>query len=122
MAPPTDAPLRLEVRSLFSTVYSQAFGLCVAYLVVGLTAELLRRSGFALGLSTQRFLDGLPYVALKTVGLLDDFLLSVGQSDLGPFWSRLALVAIALAVIVAQATLVGLTVLAFLRAARRLAR
>ncbi len=97
-------------RDLFAVVYQQAWGLCVAYLGLGLVAEVLRRQGLMVGARAQQFLDGIPYFAIRAVGQTEPYLSAVALGRLTPFWNRVLLACITLGTILLQATLVGLLV------------
>lgn len=98
-------------RQLLRIVFDQAWGLCVAYLAVGLGAEVLRRRGVGVGMRAQQFLDGIPYFAIRAVGQAEQYLNAVALGRLSPFWNRVLLSSITLAVIVFQALLVSLLVM-----------
>jgi len=102
-------------RRLLSAVFQQAWGLCAAYLGIGLGSELLRRLGFSAGTSIQQFLDGLPIFTMEKLGLLDVYLGAVAIGSLTPFWNRMLLSGVTLVLIMCQALLVaGLMALGWL--------
>ena len=94
-------------RPLLALVYEQAWGLCVAYLAVGLFAEVARRLGAAWATTVQQFLDGLPFFAIRVTGLLEAYLRASAVGQLTPFWNRVTLSAITVGAILAQATLMA---------------
>jgi len=100
-------PERPSWRPLVKLVFEQAWGLCVAYLCIGLLAEGLRRLGVERAGSVQEFLDGLPFFAIRESGLLDEYLRSASVGRLTPFWSRVMLSSITMGAILLQATLLG---------------
>jgi hypothetical protein len=110
MVPLPSQPRGPSWRELFAIVYEQAWGLCVAYLGLGLLAELLRRRGLTMGARAQQFLDGIPFFAIRAVGQTEPYLSAVALGQLTPFWNRVLLTCITLSAIVLQATLVGLLV------------
>jgi hypothetical protein len=98
-------------RRLMSVVFQQAWGLCVAYLAIGLVAELARRGGLKLGASAQSFLDSLPLFVMHHAGLIESYLRAVVAGQLTPFWNRALLSSVTIGVILIQATLTGLILL-----------
>jgi hypothetical protein len=100
-------------------VYEQAWGLCVAYLAVGLLAELLRRAGVEMAGTVQEFLDGLPFFAIRESGQLEEYLRASAVGSLTPFWNRVLLSSIAVGAILLQATLVGAAIAAVYSFLRR---
>lgn len=105
-----------------AVAYEQAWALCAAYLAIGLVAELLRRGGVKLGASAQSFLDSLPVFVIHTLGLLDPYLRAVVLGDLSPFWNRVLLGSVTVALILLQATVIGLGLTAVLRLFQKGAR
>jgi hypothetical protein len=100
-------------------VYGQAWGLCVAYLVLGLVSELLRRGGLQIGSKAQAFLDSLPLTTMHYLGGIEIYLRALVSGVLNPFWNRMLLSSITLVVILVQATLTGLLILLFARTRAR---
>ena len=100
-------PERSSWSAVLRLVYGQAWGLCVAYLALGLLAEVLRRLGVPATADVQEFLDGLPYFALRLSGLLELYLRASAVGQLSPFWNRVLLSSITVAAILVQATLLG---------------
>lgn len=100
---------------LLKIVLDQAWGLCVAYLALGLGAEVLRRQGVSWGAKAQQFLDGIPFFAIRAVGQAEPYLSAVAVGRLTPFWNRVLLSSITLGAIVLQAFLVSMLVLGGLR-------
>ncbi|HEY3448031.1 MAG TPA: hypothetical protein VGK67_16865 [Myxococcales bacterium] len=94
-------------RPVLTMVYEQAWGLCVAYLAVGLIAEVGRRLGAAWASSALDFLDSLPFYAIRASGLLELYLRASAIGDLPPFWNRMLLSGITVLAILVQATLLG---------------
>jgi hypothetical protein len=93
---------------LVALVYEQAWGLCVAYLAVGLIFEVLRRFGAPKAALVQEFLDGLPLFTIRQCGLLELYLRASALNQLTPFWNRVLLASITVGTIVLQATVLGL--------------
>ncbi len=106
-------------RHLLKIVFDQAWGLCVAYLVLGLAAEVLRRQGVSVGAKAQQFLDGIPYFAIRVVGQSEPYLSAVALGRLTPFWNRVLLSSITLGAIVLQAAVVSALVLGALSLFRK---
>lgn len=104
---PLPSPHRPPWRAVLAMVYEQAWGLSVAYLAVGLLAEVARRLGAAWAGPVQEFLDGLPFYAIRASGLLDVYLRASALNQLTPFWNRILLSAITVLAILLQATLIG---------------
>lgn len=100
---------------LFAVAYQQAWALCAAYLAVGFVAELARRGGSKLGISTQAFLDSLPIFAIHFSGFIEPYLRAVALGSLTPFWNRMLLSSITLVVILLQATLTALFLAGLMR-------
>lgn len=94
-------------RAVLTMVYEQAWGLCVAYLFIGLVAEVARRAGAAWAGSALEFLDSLPFYAIRSSGLLELYLRASAIGDLPPFWNRLLLSGLTVLAILVQATLLG---------------
>lgn len=88
-------------------VYEQAWGLCVAYLTVGLVSEVARRLGARWASPVQEFLDGLPFYAIRAGGQLEPYLRASAIGDLSPFWNRLLLSGLTVGAILLQATLLA---------------
>lgn len=105
-----------------AVAYEQAWALSAAYLAAGLVAELLRRGEVKLGTSAQSFLDALPMFAIHKIGLLDLYLRAVVLGDLSPFWNRVLLSSVTLAIILLQATLTGLVLATAIRLLHKDAR
>ncbi|MBI5542752.1 MAG: hypothetical protein HY901_02610 [Deltaproteobacteria bacterium] len=112
-APPTppygdaDDALDRPSRSVLVMVYEQAWGLCIAYLGVGLLFEVLRRLGVPSAGSVQEFLDGLPFYAIRQSSLLELYLRASAIGQLSPFWNRVLLSSITVGAILLQATLMA---------------
>jgi hypothetical protein len=103
----SEPPASQTWRSLLTLIYEQAWGLCIAYLTVGLGAEVLRRCDIDAALKVQEFLDGLPFFAIRQTGLLDGYLRASALGRLTPFWNRVLLASITVGAILVQATLIG---------------
>jgi len=104
-AVPTEAPQ--PWRIVLAMVGHQGWGLCVAYLAVGLVVEVARRMDAAWAFSAQEFLDGLPFYALRATGTMDAYLRASAVGALTPLWNRLLLSGITLGAILLQAALLG---------------
>ncbi|MGC4117174.1 MAG: hypothetical protein QM765_21955 [Myxococcales bacterium] len=105
---------------MLTMVYEQAWGLVVAYLVIGLVAELGRRAGAQWATAALEFLDSLPFYAIRASGLLELYLRASAIGDLPPFWNRVLISGITVTAILVQATLLGMLLAAgWLYAARR---
>lgn len=116
--PSSSSERRSTLRSM-NVIYTQAWGLCVAYLAMGLGAEIMRRLGIRAGAVVQEFLDGVPLYAIRMSGQIEGYLRASALGLLTPFWNRLLLASITVVVILAQATLIGAVVVAGTRIARR---
>ncbi len=112
-APPEDGEVpgtereRSPWRAVLTLVYEQAWGLCVAYLAVGLIAEVGRRAGASWASAALEFLDSLPFYAIRASGLLELYLRASAIGELPPFWNRVLLSGITVLAILVQATLLG---------------
>ncbi len=109
----------LSWRAMASVVLHQAWSLCVAYLGIGMLAEVSRRAGLSLGTSVLTFLDGMPIFALRLTGLLEWYLGAVAVGQLSPFSNRLLLSGLTVSAIFIQASLIGLAMMGLWRAVRR---
>lgn len=105
--PPSPDPSRPSMRDVMGMVFEQAWGLCIAYLGVGLVAETARRAGVRPAASVQEFLDGLPYFAIRLSGFLEEYLRASAIGRLTPFWNRVLLSSITVGAILLQAALLG---------------
>ena len=94
-------------RAVLTMVYEQAWGLCVAYLAIGLIAEVARRLGAPWANAALEFLDSLPFYAIRASGLLELYLRASAIGDLPPFWNRMLLSGLTVLAILLQATLIG---------------
>ena len=122
-SPPVGGPglpsSRPSWRLVLRMVYEQAWGLCVAYLGIGLVFELLRRLGVGVAATVQEFLDGLPLFAIREAGLLEPYLRASAVGSLTPFWNRVLLSSITVGAILLQATLVGAAIATLYTVTRR---
>lgn len=115
---PADARERPRARAVFAVVFDQAWGLCVAYLAVGLLGEVGRRLGLRGAAAVQGFLDGLPFFVLRATGLLEAYLQASAIGRLTPFWNRIALSSLTVLAILVQASVLGLLLAGLWRLSR----
>ncbi len=106
-APPPSPEPKKCVSSALRMVLHQVWLLCIAWLMLGILSELLRRAGLPRAIALQSFLDSLPLFVIERTGHVESWLNATATGQLTPFWNRLLLSSIGVLSLAIQAFIIG---------------